>query len=70
MSNHNAFEPPIDFDLGVQVCGNDEAMFINMLGKFEELSFTKNMEGLFQAMMTMDLKGIEYFAHEIKGPSR
>ena len=70
MSSNYSGELPIDWAHGVQICGGDEAMFRMMLENFEDLSFTKNMEGLFHAIMDMDFKGIDHFAHEIKGPAR
>ena len=68
MSNNHSEEPPILWEEGVSNCGGDEDMFRMMVEKFEELSFTEQMEKLFHAVMDLNYKDIKDETHKMKGP--
>jgi len=68
MSNHSE-DAPIIWEEGINTTGGDEGMFRNFLEQFEDLTFTENMENLFDAMMKMDYPNIHTWAHRIKGPA-
>ena len=60
---------PLDIKVGTGILGGSEAMYYNMLGKFEEMTLFKSLAVANKGVDTNDDEEVKEGAHALKGAS-
>ncbi len=59
----------MNWKLGVDNFGEDEEMFIGMVGRFESLTMNEGLKKMYESALQKDWKEFRHQAHTLKGSS-